>query len=59
MLISITVEIMCLLYKAMLPVCHVLSGVGFVLQVYWLHGVIKIFVARAKDEFKKTKPTNS
>lgn len=44
--------------KAMLPVCHVLSGVGFVLQVYWLHGVIKIFVARAKDAFKKTKPTN-
>lgn len=34
MLISITVEIMCLLYKAMLPVGHVLSGVGFVLQAW-------------------------
>ncbi|XP_019850103.1 PREDICTED: protein FAM57A-like [Amphimedon queenslandica] len=37
--------------KGMLLVCHVFSGVGLILQIYWLYGMIRIFVARAKYAF--------
>ena len=37
--------------KEMLPVCHIFSGIGLVLQIYWLYGMLRIFVARAKFAF--------
>lgn len=43
--------------QAMKPICHVLSGIGFVLQVYWFVKMIKLFVVGARNVLLKKKTT--